>query len=172
MLGIYATFVMSVVAEEDTSRVVWPSCPASGWTNGVNRLSGCIMHFNPPDAQTRFAQRIAIGSVAKSITQRWWIHFSSFEIRIECSQRKRLHFYAECRLWYFIGLVNACFRRSTLSLRQHMLIYSAWMLFEMCSNGWLWGWCFLSEYLLVEEGQSSTCLQVLPQNFDTFSTAS
>ena len=38
--GIYATFVMRVVAEEDQSRVVWPSCPAPGWTAGVDRLYG------------------------------------------------------------------------------------------------------------------------------------
>lgn len=37
--GIYATFVMTVVAEEDQSRAVWPSCPASGWTAGVDRLT-------------------------------------------------------------------------------------------------------------------------------------
>ena len=28
--GIYATFVMTVVVQEDMSRVVWPSCPAPG----------------------------------------------------------------------------------------------------------------------------------------------
>ncbi len=32
--------VLAVVVEEDTSRVVWPSCPAKGWVHGVNRLSG------------------------------------------------------------------------------------------------------------------------------------
>lgn len=37
--GIYATFVLRVVAEELTSRVVWPSCPAEGWASGVNRLT-------------------------------------------------------------------------------------------------------------------------------------
>ena len=37
--GIYATFVMTVVASEDKSRVVWPSCPALGWTGGVDRLT-------------------------------------------------------------------------------------------------------------------------------------
>lgn len=37
--GIYATFVMTVVAEEDKSRAIWPSCPALGWTGGVNRLT-------------------------------------------------------------------------------------------------------------------------------------
>ena len=37
--AIYATFVMTIVAQEDKSRVVWPSCPASGWTGGVNRLT-------------------------------------------------------------------------------------------------------------------------------------
>ena len=36
--AIYATFVMTVVAQEDTSRAVWPSCPALGWTTGVRRL--------------------------------------------------------------------------------------------------------------------------------------
>jgi len=35
---IYATFVMTVVAEEDTSRTIWPSCPAGGWTTGVHQL--------------------------------------------------------------------------------------------------------------------------------------
>merc|ERR1712232_589403 len=37
--GIYATFVMTVVAEEDSSRTIWPSCPALGWTGGVDRLT-------------------------------------------------------------------------------------------------------------------------------------
>ena len=35
---IYATFVMTIVAEEDQSRAVWPSCPALGWTSGVRML--------------------------------------------------------------------------------------------------------------------------------------
>ena len=29
---------MAVVAEEDTSRAVWPSCPAFGWVSGVHSL--------------------------------------------------------------------------------------------------------------------------------------
>jgi beta-mannosidase len=37
--AVYATFVMTVVAQEDASRVVWPSCPALGWSGGVNRLT-------------------------------------------------------------------------------------------------------------------------------------
>jgi beta-mannosidase len=37
--GIYATFVLAVVAQEDASRVIWPSCPSSGWIAGVNRLT-------------------------------------------------------------------------------------------------------------------------------------
>eukprot|EP00055_Hartaetosiga_balthica_P010760 m.47003 g.47003 ORF g.47003 m.47003 type:complete len:1028 (-) comp7303_c0_seq1:128-3211(-) len=37
--GIYATFVMKIVEEEDMSHVIWPSCPAEGWTSGVNRLT-------------------------------------------------------------------------------------------------------------------------------------
>ena len=36
--GIYATFVMTVVADEDKSRAIWPSCPALGWTTGVHAL--------------------------------------------------------------------------------------------------------------------------------------
>ena len=36
--AIYATFVMTVVAQEDASRAVWPSCPALGWTTGVHKL--------------------------------------------------------------------------------------------------------------------------------------
>jgi hypothetical protein len=36
--AVYATFVMAVVAEEDRSRAVWPSCPALGWTGGVHML--------------------------------------------------------------------------------------------------------------------------------------
>jgi hypothetical protein len=36
--AVYATFVMSVLAEEDGSRAVWPSCPALGWSGGVHRL--------------------------------------------------------------------------------------------------------------------------------------
>lgn len=37
--AIYATFVMTIVAEEDASRIVWPSCPALGWTTGVHKLN-------------------------------------------------------------------------------------------------------------------------------------
>ena len=36
--AVYATFVMTVAAEEDRSRAVWPSCPALGWTGGVHML--------------------------------------------------------------------------------------------------------------------------------------
>lgn len=37
--SIYATFVLTVVAEEDASRAVWPSCPAKGWVTGVHKLT-------------------------------------------------------------------------------------------------------------------------------------
>jgi hypothetical protein len=37
--AIYATFVMTVVAEEDASRAIWPSCPALGWSTGVHKLN-------------------------------------------------------------------------------------------------------------------------------------
>ena len=36
--GVFASFVMTVVAQEDQSRVVWPSSPAKGWSTGVHRL--------------------------------------------------------------------------------------------------------------------------------------
>jgi hypothetical protein len=36
--GLYASFVMTVVAQEDMSRAVWPSSPARGWATGVDRL--------------------------------------------------------------------------------------------------------------------------------------
>ncbi|CAJ1426374.1 unnamed protein product, partial [Effrenium voratum] len=43
---IYATFVMTVVAEEDDSRSIWPSCPAFGWTTGVHKLD-CLPNGKP-----------------------------------------------------------------------------------------------------------------------------
>eukprot|EP00403_Amphidinium_massartii_P026586 CAMPEP_0178395896 /NCGR_PEP_ID=MMETSP0689_2-20121128/13452_1 /TAXON_ID=160604 /ORGANISM="Amphidinium massartii, Strain CS-259" /LENGTH=952 /DNA_ID=CAMNT_0020016559 /DNA_START=255 /DNA_END=3113 /DNA_ORIENTATION=+ len=36
---VYALFVMAVIAEEDASRAIWPSCPAYGWSTGVHRLT-------------------------------------------------------------------------------------------------------------------------------------
>ena len=36
---IYASFVLKVVAEEDVSRPIWPSCPSVGWAAGVYRLT-------------------------------------------------------------------------------------------------------------------------------------
>lgn len=55
--GIYATFVMTVVAQEDQTRAVWPSCPASGWTAGVDRLTSIptgVGKLTTPDAGPRF----------------------------------------------------------------------------------------------------------------------
>jgi len=38
---IYATFVMTIVSEEDMTRIIWPSSPSSnGWKTGVNTLDG------------------------------------------------------------------------------------------------------------------------------------
>ena len=37
--GEIGTTVMSILTNEDSSRAVWPSCPAQGWVSGVNRLS-------------------------------------------------------------------------------------------------------------------------------------
>jgi beta-mannosidase len=36
--GVFASFVMTVVAQEDQSRAVWPSSPSRGWATGVHRL--------------------------------------------------------------------------------------------------------------------------------------
>ena len=44
--AVYATFVMTVVAQEDGSRAVWPSCPALGWTAGV-RMLDALPNGNP-----------------------------------------------------------------------------------------------------------------------------
>ena len=37
--GQIGTTVMTIVTSEDSSRAIWPSCPAAGWSSGVNRLS-------------------------------------------------------------------------------------------------------------------------------------
>ena len=37
--GLTESFVMPTVAATDQSRAVWPSCPASGWASGVDRLT-------------------------------------------------------------------------------------------------------------------------------------
>lgn len=37
---LYATFVMTTVAEEDDTRIVWPSCPSAvGWKTGVHAVN-------------------------------------------------------------------------------------------------------------------------------------
>jgi hypothetical protein len=38
--GLYASFVNTVMAEEDPSRPQWPSNPSEGWVSGVDRLTG------------------------------------------------------------------------------------------------------------------------------------
>ena len=38
--GLFASFVMTVVAQEDQMRAVWPSSPSRGWATGVHRLYG------------------------------------------------------------------------------------------------------------------------------------
>ena len=37
--GLYESFVMPTVASLDFSRPTWPSCPAPGWTGGVDQLT-------------------------------------------------------------------------------------------------------------------------------------
>merc|ERR1712232_1033642 len=36
--GLYVSFVMTQVAQEDRSRPIWPGCPSAGWSAGVRRL--------------------------------------------------------------------------------------------------------------------------------------
>ena len=38
--AIYSTLIMTAVAAEDTSRIVWPNSPSAGWKGGVDRLYG------------------------------------------------------------------------------------------------------------------------------------
>lgn len=38
--GVYTGFVITTVAEEDQSRIVWPSSPSYGWSSGVDLLWG------------------------------------------------------------------------------------------------------------------------------------
>ena len=44
--GSIGTTVMTIVTSEDSSRAIWPSCPAQGWSTGVNRLSS-LPNGNP-----------------------------------------------------------------------------------------------------------------------------
>eukprot|EP00051_Salpingoeca_urceolata_P032135 m.14426 g.14426 ORF g.14426 m.14426 type:complete len:1101 (+) comp4797_c0_seq1:117-3419(+) len=39
-MTLYINFAMQVVARETSVVALWPSCPASGWKSGVNRLTG------------------------------------------------------------------------------------------------------------------------------------
>ena len=38
--GVYASFALSAVREQDASRPLWPASPAAGWATGVDRLWG------------------------------------------------------------------------------------------------------------------------------------
>jgi len=40
--SIYASFVMRIVGEELSSVALWPSCPAKGWSHGVQKLSSLV----------------------------------------------------------------------------------------------------------------------------------
>ena len=61
--SVYATFVMTVVAQEDTSRAVWPSCPANGWRGGVEMLTSRPIPGKAlitPDPQTQVPRKIEV----------------------------------------------------------------------------------------------------------------
>ena len=38
--GVYSSFALTVVREQDASRPLWPASPAAGWASGVDRLWG------------------------------------------------------------------------------------------------------------------------------------
>lgn len=38
--ALYSTLIMTAVAAEDYSRIVWPNSPSAGWQSGVDRLYG------------------------------------------------------------------------------------------------------------------------------------
>ena len=50
--GVYATFVMQTVVDEDQSRVAWPSCPSNGWVAGVD-----VRLARPPQTSTSARRR-------------------------------------------------------------------------------------------------------------------
>ena len=79
---IYATFVMTVVAEEDTSRSIWPSCPAFGWSTGVGLWYQKFVDSRSyptcnvdSDSQCVFAVRLCVVSwnVYFNELQTWWL---------------------------------------------------------------------------------------------------
>lgn len=52
--GLYASFVNTVMAEEDPSHPQWPSNPSNGWISGVDRLTG-LPNGRPLVAKTQRA---------------------------------------------------------------------------------------------------------------------
>ena len=75
--GIYASFVMTTIANEDASRPPWPSCPAHAWTSGVDALwglpngspLGLQPHLAAPAAQvpTHASQAVSGGCGVQSL---------------------------------------------------------------------------------------------------------
>jgi beta-mannosidase len=65
--GVYATFVLAAVEAEDTSRAIWPSCPAAGWKSGVRTLdshpNGSPLGLNPQARRPTIA-RAELGTAA------------------------------------------------------------------------------------------------------------
>lgn len=60
--GIYATFVLTVVMEEDQSRVLWPSCPS----NGAPWWSGAAAAWAPSHAPLLLLQAGRLASTAST----------------------------------------------------------------------------------------------------------
>ena len=45
--GVYSSFALSIVRQQDPSRPLWPSSPSAGWASGVDRLWGLPMLNEP-----------------------------------------------------------------------------------------------------------------------------
>eukprot|EP00037_Helgoeca_nana_P028404 m.334008 g.334008 ORF g.334008 m.334008 type:complete len:757 (-) comp27747_c0_seq3:1006-3276(-) len=71
--AIYATFVMRVVASEDPSRPIWPSCPATGWSAGVHKLNSTA-NGNPlstPDTTSKRCTEIPGAHCIEAHRPKW-----------------------------------------------------------------------------------------------------
>ena len=68
---------MTILTSEDSSRAVWPSCPAQGWRSGVNRLSSHPdgVKLNPAPASRASAEVDAFGAIetTRTVPARRWL---------------------------------------------------------------------------------------------------
>jgi hypothetical protein len=67
--GVYATFVLTAVANElGDSHAIWPSCPSEGWKSGVRQLdahpNGSPLGLNPTARPPAAVARAELGTAA------------------------------------------------------------------------------------------------------------